>query len=252
MAIAGFGCKLQRGEGGGIAAVKASVTLGTSNSQVKFTARNAGTGGNSITVAVVVSGNSTPLSVSVTNKAITINAATNGSGTAISTAAQIIDAVNAKSQASQLVLASKGAGDGTGVIAAASSTALTSGADTTEVFVDLPEVGNMSFSGEQASQIDVTTMGVTDRRRQYIAGPIDPGTFDAELFYVPSNYMHDLLRQDLESGTVRNWRILLSDTPTTVLQFQAFVSNFAIDAQAADAVKVNLSLQVSGALQRIE
>lgn len=109
---------------------KAALTtaLAGSNNDLKFEADERGVGGNSITVAYVVSGNNTALSVSVSGSAITVNVATNGGGDPTSTAAQVRDAVNAHATASELVTASNAAGnDGTGVVAALSATALSGG-----------------------------------------------------------------------------------------------------------------------------
>ena len=48
--------------------------------------------GGTPSIEIVVSGNNTPLSVSAAAPKLTINSATNGSGTATSTAAQIVAA----------------------------------------------------------------------------------------------------------------------------------------------------------------
>lgn len=68
-----------------------------------------------ISIAIVVAGFSTPLSVSVTGMAITINLATDGAGLATSTAAQVVAAVIASATAYALVtpqLLEDGAGAG--------------------------------------------------------------------------------------------------------------------------------------------
>jgi len=106
----------------------ASLTTGSSpTNRIAWKARNAGTVGNSITVALVKSGNNTPLSVSVTNQAITVNLATDASGNQVSTCAQVVSAVNASAAASALVSAT--AVD-SGVVAAVAASALSGGLDT--------------------------------------------------------------------------------------------------------------------------
>lgn len=111
--------------------VRASTTRGTGNAGVKIEADAVGTGGNSITYAQVVpAGANAPLSVSVVGSAITVNVATGATaGTATSTADQVIAAINANPAAAALVTASRGASsDGSGVVAASASAALTGGA----------------------------------------------------------------------------------------------------------------------------
>lgn len=111
----------------GQSAVKASAVIGTGNAALKYTAKTAGTGGNNISVAYVVSGNNTPLSVGVVGNAITVNVATNGSGAPISTASQVKAAIEADSSANALVDVAL-QGDGTGVVSAVSATNLSGGA----------------------------------------------------------------------------------------------------------------------------
>lgn len=116
---------------GGGPDVQASLTtaLAGTNNDLTYTAKLDTTAGNAITVAYVVAGANTALSVSVTGNAITVNVATNGASAAVSTAAQVRDAVNAHAAASSLVSVQNAAGnDGTGVVAALSATALSGGA----------------------------------------------------------------------------------------------------------------------------
>jgi hypothetical protein len=87
------------------------------NTNIVYTAKTAGVAGNSIRVRYVVSGNNTPLSVSVSTNDITVNLATNGSGVPTSTADQVKAAVIASGPANALVDVADAAGeDGTGVI----------------------------------------------------------------------------------------------------------------------------------------
>jgi len=99
--------------------------LAGANNDLQFIARTPGVGGLNITVAIVVSGNNTALSVSVTDSAITINAATNGSGVATSTASEVLAAVNANNAARALVIASLApSNSGAGAVVALGATNL--------------------------------------------------------------------------------------------------------------------------------
>lgn len=116
------------GAGMGTAASLTTACAG-SNNDIKYTAVVPGTGGNAITVAYVVSGNNTALSVGVSSSAITVTVATDGGGAATSTAALVLAAVLASAPASALVSAALATGnDGTGVVAAFGAANLTSGA----------------------------------------------------------------------------------------------------------------------------
>ena len=86
--------------------------FGHPNGQFTVTARTPGDSGNEIAVEFVIEGNNTPLSLQVNGKDIQINLATDGSGNAVSTANEVIAAINADDQ--DLVTASLPAGsDGT-------------------------------------------------------------------------------------------------------------------------------------------
>ncbi len=81
-------------------------------------------GGNDVTAELLKPGASTPLSVAVNGKAITVTLATDASGAVTSTAKQVVDAINAS--ASSLVNASTfRATGGTGVVAPTAGTNLT-------------------------------------------------------------------------------------------------------------------------------
>jgi hypothetical protein len=102
------------------AAGKASSESGVevNNNFLKWTAVNPGTQGNNIIIDIVVSGNSTAFSISIEGNKITVNSATDGSGTATTTAAQLITSIAADSSASKMVTASNnGSSDGSGVLA---------------------------------------------------------------------------------------------------------------------------------------
>lgn len=111
-----------------------TTALGGTNKDITYFARTPGTTGNAITVRYVVGGANTPLSLSLTSSAITINLATNGGGTATSTADDVINLVNrdnvyntsAFQGVGDLVHAQRAvANDGTGVLVALGATSLT-------------------------------------------------------------------------------------------------------------------------------
>ena len=126
----GLNARLRRVIGGrttrGLGNRAVLATLGTGNAAYNGFAKTPGTGGNSLTFRIVVSGNNTAQSVGVAGNAVTFNSATNGGGTATSTVNAAIDAVN---RAQELIWLQRPAGsDGTSVVAAVGATALTGGA----------------------------------------------------------------------------------------------------------------------------
>lgn len=105
------------------------------DNSLTITAREYGTGGNAITVTYVDPGaNDAALSVAVYDKSIVVSLATGGGGAITSTAAQVKAAIEAHQPAHELVsvaihTADSGvADDGSGVVTAMASTALSGGA----------------------------------------------------------------------------------------------------------------------------
>lgn len=118
-----------------VANAAASLATGVvgSNNAITWTARQAGTAGNSIRVQLLdPAANSQSLAVDVDGNDIIVSLATNGGGTITSTATQVMAAVLEHDAASQKVsTASTGASSGAGVVAAVALTALAGGTDAT-------------------------------------------------------------------------------------------------------------------------
>lgn len=118
-----------------------SLDLGAGNAAFSVVAMAPGVAGNSVSLALVAPGTaSAPLTVAVTGNAITVNLAT-GVGTTppvTSTAKEVVDAINAHSQASLLVRAGLPAtSNGSGVAVAAASAPLAGGADGARIGVEM-------------------------------------------------------------------------------------------------------------------
>jgi len=125
----GSDSKLRGGYDDATAAIKATLTTGTLNTnQIVWQAKTGGVIGDTISVTIVKSGTSTPLSVSVSNTDITVNLATAAvTGDVLSTAAEVVAAIVASTPSSALVRAT--ALTPSGVMAAKTKTQLAGGAD---------------------------------------------------------------------------------------------------------------------------
>jgi phage tail sheath protein FI len=109
------------------AAVAASVTLGTGTKALTLTAATPGIDGNGISIRLKNPGtNSAALSVSLSDKAITVNLATDSSGNITSTPALIKTALDANAGIAALVSVVSG---GTGVVTPTATTRLSGGLD---------------------------------------------------------------------------------------------------------------------------
>lgn len=112
-----------------VAGVRASLAVGTGNSQVLFTANQIGADGNDITIEYLAATAATA-TVTVTGNAIVIKPDSTTPGTT-DLASTVIALVNADAAAQALVVASVGAGDGSGaVVSPVAETNLAGGIDT--------------------------------------------------------------------------------------------------------------------------
>lgn len=118
-----------RGVNDAEAGTRASVTFGTTNSQLIVEWGTAGTVGNGKTVEVVEAGSLTALSVTVDTDSVVINLETDVMGDAVSTVDEVIGALYADKIFRDNWIAHDGVGDGTGVLAAAAEDELEGGAD---------------------------------------------------------------------------------------------------------------------------
>ncbi len=245
------GCLLQSGDGGVGAGVRASKTFGTSNQQLIIFAKQAGTYGNSLTAGIVVSGTSTAFSIVVTETSVLINSATDGGGTATTTVLQAIAALYANATFGANFDATVGVGNGSGVLAAGASAALTSGAAGTEVFTTIAEI--TGFSGPQNTQelIDATHLESTDGFREYLPGLRDGGSITFSGNYLPTNANQLQLSTDLVDGTRRNYRVVWSDAGQTTDEFGGYVVGFTPSAQLGDKLSFDGEIKITGAITRL-
>jgi len=101
------------------------------NNNIVITAKHPGTAGNAISVALVdPTQNNSALVINLVGDTINVMLATDGAGAIISTAAEVIAAINSALVVKDLVSAANAAdNDGTGVVTAINATALTGGTD---------------------------------------------------------------------------------------------------------------------------
>lgn len=257
LASAGYNTLFKRGDGGVGAAVQASRTIGASNSQIVIKAKAgvaavAGSLGNTLSCQIVVAGNNTALSVSVSgsgaNTSLTVNSATNGSAVATSTINDIIAAIDQAAGADAWFDATSGAGNGTGVLAAAASLAfLTGGSDGAEVFTSVLEVKQISFGGLKLDTADATHMESPSAFREKIATIKDGGEVSITGNFLPGQSNHQGITTDFKNRTLRNFKVTWSDSGPTSWNFSAYVNNIAPQSSFDGELSWTIGLMISGA-----
>lgn len=217
------GAQIHIGDGGANDGVKASLTKGTTNSQIIISRKVHGASGNGKTVAAVASGNNTALSVSVSANAITITLETDGSAASVSSVNDVIAKLYANATFQEYWDASDGVGDGTGVLAAFSSDVTASGTDGTQVFDGINGIHNGPNGPGFEPQIqEATHHGTADTIRRLSRVNKTAVTFD--VYFDPANVEHALLLANARAGTKTDFRQYLNDGTGDGYAYSAYIS----------------------------
>jgi len=249
-AYSAYGTLIKRGDGGVGAAVQASRTIGTSNQQIILKAKDAGAAGNSKTCSIAVSGNNTAFAISVTAGNVSITSATDGSAAATTT---VLNAIYNLYQNATFVAnwqATTGAGNGSGVLVAGSSAALSGGSDGAEVFNTIDGAKNISGPNFSMETIDVTHHTSPSNYREVVPSFKSGGEVSFDLIYDPAQTTHEGLLTDFESRILRNFRIVLPDAGNMQYDFAAYVAGAEVQAPIDNALMLAVKLAVTGAVVR--
>ena len=247
----GFGTLLKRGDGGVGAGVQASRTISTSNQQIIFKAKNAGTAGNSKTVSIAVSGVSTSFSMTVSESNISVISATDGSSLATTTVNELLYQLMQDDTFAEHWEATRGAGDGTGVLVAATSAALSGGTNGTEAFTTIAEITNISGPGMKLELIDATHMESPDAFREYLPSLLDGTEISFDLNYLPGDTNQGGLRDDQLARTLRNFQIVWTDDDGSTDTFAGYITDFTPSAKIDDKLSASATIKISGPITRL-
>lgn len=115
-----------------------------------------------------------------------------------------------------------------------------------EVFTDIPEITSISGPGGSATEIDVTDINST--AKEFRLGLQDEGTISITINYIPANAVHAGLRSDRAASTLRNFRILFTDSPNTQWDFAGYVNGFTVDNGVDSVTTATVTIRVSGSI----
>lgn len=121
-----------------------------------------------------------------------------------------------------------------------------SNADSPETFTNIGEVQTVDGPGGQAAVITVSHFQSTAVEK--LMGLPDEGqvTLGGNFLGTTNGTIQTGLRTDRTNRTLRNFKITLTDSPATVLTFQAYVLGFSLAMAVEAAVTYSVTLEVSG------
>lgn len=114
-----------------------------------------------------------------------------------------------------------------------------------EVFTAIPEIRSFDGPGGTANDIDVTSLDST--AKEFLVGLLNLGNLTFEANYVPTSSQQIGLRNDQVSGVLRNYKLIFTDAGPSTFTFAARVKEFKTSAGVDDAVRLNVTLLISGA-----
>lgn len=108
-------------------------------------------------------------------------------------------------------------------------------------------VGNIvDFSGPggQASVIDVSNLDSTFREKRM--GLPDEGQFTLNVNLDPDNTAHIALKNNRAARTRTEFKITLTDSTPTILQFQGYILGFVLTGGVDAVVKAAITIEIDG------
>ena len=117
--------------------------------------------------------------------------------------------------------------------------------ETPEAFTKVPEVGDIVSPSGDRDEINVTSHD--SDAKEFLLGLADYGTCSFPMNYVPGNATHAAIIAAAQDDDAINWKITDSLTaPTLELDFAARVKGVPMNFPVDDAVKVDVTLRVTG------
>ena len=115
-----------------------------------------------------------------------------------------------------------------------------------EVFAAIGQLVNIGEVGVERALIDVTNLASI--LREYKGAIPDGSEIDLDFQYDSSNAKQTLMKTDIDADTVRNYKVLLSDSPPTDFSFPALVISWKIGAPIDNVVPLTVRIKITGSL----
>lgn len=120
--------------------------------------------------------------------------------------------------------------------------------DASGTLTQIAEVISVTPPNPQADDIEVTHFKSANRRREYIPGLIEDGEGTIEINYVPGSASDILIREAINSGTLRSYRIVLPDGDTGwAIDGDVFVKGFERNIPIDDRMTATVTVRFTGA-----
>lgn len=108
----------------------------------------------------------------------------------------------------------------------------------------ISEITSISGPGMSRETIDVTSFESTGGYREFIGSLRDGGTLELSMIFRLDTY--ELMKDDFESDTLRNYQIDLPDDDDTNFDFKGLVTDLPLDIVIDDKISYSVTIKISG------
>jgi len=131
--------------------------------------------------------------------------------------------------------------------AAAVGTAFQQGSGASpQVYTTVAEVLSISGPSLSAEEIEVSSLSSPGGFKEYVSGLRDAGTVDLSVNWIKSNTQQTSMRDLVSTGATTAYRIVFSDSPNTVAEFDGIVLTFTMSADPGSQIRAELSVRITG------
>ena len=113
-----------------------------------------------------------------------------------------------------------------------------------ETYVTVANVGDITGPGFSGNVVDVTSHSTTVPWREKIVTLLDAGQVSCKVYFIPGDPGHQALFTVFVNRTLEAWNLVYPDTNHSTINFNAYISKFAITATVAGVIEAAMTLEV--------
>lgn len=115
------------------------------------------------------------------------------------------------------------------------------------VYSAIGEIVSFTGPGGSANVIDVSALDSSAREK--LVGLADNGQLTLEVNYDPANEAtHSSLRVDRDAATLRDFRIVFTDTGAEQWDFQGYILGFSVGGSVDEKVNATYTIEITGTI----
>jgi predicted secreted protein len=115
-----------------------------------------------------------------------------------------------------------------------------------ETFATIPEVSRVAPPNVRFDLLEVTSHDSTGGFREWVPGLADGENATAEFFWVPSNEIHQMVRDANLNKTRKNMKIVFTGDSENTFAYAAYVMSFGPQADVGQILRSSAGFRMTG------